>query len=172
MKTHRKFVLCAIFGFGIFVVLCAILNKYYDFAETGSDDWIHWYIREASTAVIVANIPGCWPLVHRIPILNTLLSDLPVTTAKNSSSNHPHSSQAVYSSRKNEGSNLGEKGNSTVVISSESEEYDTISEVQLEHWNEDERAVKSEKNVAKKESGETSKEDWRNTSQSFLTTAV
>lgn len=28
--------------------------------------WTFWYIREASTAILVANIPNCWPLLRRI----------------------------------------------------------------------------------------------------------
>lgn len=28
--------------------------------------WEFWYIREASTAVLVANMPMCWPLLRRI----------------------------------------------------------------------------------------------------------
>lgn len=43
-----------------------MLNKYYSFAFPFSPMWTFWYIREASTAIYVANIPNCWPLVRRL----------------------------------------------------------------------------------------------------------
>lgn len=47
-------------------ILCAVLNKYYSFAEPFSSQWTFWYIREASTAVLVANMPNCWSLMRRL----------------------------------------------------------------------------------------------------------
>lgn len=47
-------------------ILCAVLNKYYSFAHPFSPQWTFWYIREASTAIYVANIPLCWPLMRRV----------------------------------------------------------------------------------------------------------
>jgi hypothetical protein len=47
-------------------ILCAVLNKYYSFNDPFSPMWTFWYIREASTAVLVANIPNCWPLLRHI----------------------------------------------------------------------------------------------------------
>jgi hypothetical protein len=81
----RKILLCCTFGLGIFVVrhsipyphgccimanskqiACAIANRVYSFANIVSIQWIYWYVREASTAVIVSNIPNCYTLLRRI----------------------------------------------------------------------------------------------------------
>ena len=43
-----------------------VLNKYYSFAYPFSPMWTFWYIREASTAIMVANAPMLWTLVRRI----------------------------------------------------------------------------------------------------------
>ncbi|CZT11085.1 related to integral membrane protein PTH11 [Rhynchosporium graminicola] len=64
-KTN-KLILCVLFSLGIFVILCAALNKYYSFAHPWSIMWTFWYVREASTAVFVANMPMCWSLMRRI----------------------------------------------------------------------------------------------------------
>jgi BMFP domain-containing protein YqiC len=47
-------------------ILSAALNKYYSFTQPFAPNWTFWYIREASTAILVANIPQCWPLIRRI----------------------------------------------------------------------------------------------------------
>ena len=47
-------------------ILCAVLNKYYSFAHPFSPMWEFWYIREASTAFYVANMPMCWSLMRRL----------------------------------------------------------------------------------------------------------
>ncbi|KAF1809103.1 hypothetical protein P152DRAFT_367814, partial [Eremomyces bilateralis CBS 781.70] len=66
LPAKRKVLLCCIFGLGIFVILAAILNKYYSFSHPFSVDWTFWYIREASTAMLVANMPFIWTLLRRM----------------------------------------------------------------------------------------------------------
>ncbi|KAM3064916.1 hypothetical protein ACMFMF_011532 [Clarireedia jacksonii] len=66
MWIFRKGLLLGLFSLGLFVILSAILNKYESFADPFSAKWTYWYIREASTAVYVANIPTCWPLARRL----------------------------------------------------------------------------------------------------------
>lgn len=66
LPPTKKLVLCMLFSLGVFVILCAALNKYYSFAHPFSPMWTFWYIREASTAVLVANMPMCWYLLRRI----------------------------------------------------------------------------------------------------------
>lgn len=66
-RTLRKLVLCGVFSLGVFVILSAVLNRYYNFtAGYGSLVYLNWYAGETSTAVIVANIPHCWPLLSRV----------------------------------------------------------------------------------------------------------
>ncbi|KAL9609255.1 MAG: hypothetical protein Q9167_005956 [Letrouitia subvulpina] len=52
---------------GIFVILAAVLNRYYNFtAGYGSLIYLNWYVGEAATAVFVANVPHLWPLLSRL----------------------------------------------------------------------------------------------------------
>lgn len=66
LPVANKLILCVLFSLGIFVILCAVLNKYYSFAHPFSPMWEYWYIREASTAIYVANMPMCWSLLRRL----------------------------------------------------------------------------------------------------------
>ncbi|KAL6717073.1 hypothetical protein ACLMJK_004987 [Lecanora helva] len=62
-----KLVLCVVFSLGIFVILSAVLNRYYNFtAGYGSLIYLNWYAGETSTAMIVGNVPHCWPILSRI----------------------------------------------------------------------------------------------------------
>ncbi|TWU73368.1 hypothetical protein ED733_001130 [Metarhizium rileyi] len=70
LRTHwalkKKLILSAVFGLGGFTILSAVLNKYYSFKQPYGSQWTFWYIRESSTAIIVANLPLTWTLVRRI----------------------------------------------------------------------------------------------------------
>ncbi|KAF2460637.1 hypothetical protein BDY21DRAFT_280333 [Lineolata rhizophorae] len=74
LKSHlpirRKLILCGIFGLGVFVILSASLNKYHSFAQPYGAGWTFWYVREASTAMLVGNIPYTWNLLRRMFNLN------------------------------------------------------------------------------------------------------
>ncbi|ODA83241.1 hypothetical protein RJ55_01753 [Drechmeria coniospora] len=65
IAMKKKVVLCAVFALGGFTILSAILNKFYSFSEPYGSAWTFWYIRESSTALIVANIPLTWTLFRR-----------------------------------------------------------------------------------------------------------
>jgi hypothetical protein len=65
VDLKKKIILVGVFGLGIFVVLAAILNKYYNFSNPNTTLYMLWYIREASTAVYVANLPMMWPLFRK-----------------------------------------------------------------------------------------------------------
>lgn len=66
LPARRKVILCGIFGLGIFVILSAVLNKYYSFSNPYGSMWTYWYVRESSTAIIVANLPYTWTLLRRL----------------------------------------------------------------------------------------------------------
>jgi hypothetical protein len=66
LPLSRKLALCAIFGLGLFTILCAILNKYYSFTHPFGSEWTYWYVRESSTALIVANMPFTWGILRRL----------------------------------------------------------------------------------------------------------
>lgn len=66
--------------------MCAVLNRYYNFtAGYGSLVYLNWYAGETSTAIIVANIPHCWPLLSRVFHLGSFKS----------SSNDPNSASRL-----------------------------------------------------------------------------
>ncbi|KAL3458392.1 hypothetical protein BJX64DRAFT_301926 [Aspergillus heterothallicus] len=66
LSLSKKLTLCAVFSLGAFVILCSILSKYYSISQPYGMKWIDWYVREAATAVIVANIPQTWTLFRRL----------------------------------------------------------------------------------------------------------
>ncbi|KAI9742911.1 MAG: hypothetical protein M1818_003640 [Claussenomyces sp. TS43310] len=72
MPLKKKIVLCGLFGMGIFVILCATLSKYYSFSRPFGSQWTFWYVREASVAILITNLPHCWPLFRRIFKLGAL----------------------------------------------------------------------------------------------------
>ena len=93
LPLKKKLILCIVFSIGVFVIISAILSKYYSFSLPYGVDWVrlfitrqfmstfanfrpkvHWYVREVSTAVIVANMPHLWALVRRIFNLRAFLS--------------------------------------------------------------------------------------------------
>ncbi|KAF4624618.1 hypothetical protein G7Y89_g13555 [Cudoniella acicularis] len=85
LPRAKKFILCGLFGLAVFVILCAILNKYYSFAHPFSPEWTFWYIREASTAILVANIPMCWALMRRLFNLRSFNGSSPHTHSRSKS---------------------------------------------------------------------------------------
>ncbi|CEL11228.1 hypothetical protein ASPCAL14331 [Aspergillus calidoustus] len=66
LSLSKKITLCAVFSLGAFVILASILSKYYSISQPYGMKWIDWYVREAATAVIVANIPQTWTLFRRL----------------------------------------------------------------------------------------------------------
>jgi len=66
LPLRRKLVLCGIFSLGAVNVLVAALNRYYNFTEPDDYVFLVWYCAEASTAVMVANMPFCWTLLQRV----------------------------------------------------------------------------------------------------------
>ncbi|KAI3574070.1 hypothetical protein IWW34DRAFT_634317 [Fusarium oxysporum f. sp. albedinis] len=70
LPWKRKLVVTGIFSLGIFVIISATLSRYYVFAKPDSILWIFWYVREASTAIMVVNIPHLYALLRQIFHLN------------------------------------------------------------------------------------------------------
>lgn len=72
LPLRKKLVLIGIFSLGFFVILAAILNKYYSFSQPFGSMWTFWYTREVSTAMLVANLPFLWTLLRRLFGVNPL----------------------------------------------------------------------------------------------------
>ncbi|KAL4791241.1 hypothetical protein BDV19DRAFT_393352 [Aspergillus venezuelensis] len=66
MSIRKKILLISVLGLGVFVMIAAILNKYFNFASPDTTLYQLWYIREASTAIYVANLMCWWPLLRKI----------------------------------------------------------------------------------------------------------
>ncbi|KAE8154053.1 hypothetical protein BDV25DRAFT_136198 [Aspergillus avenaceus] len=66
LPLRSKLTLIGVFSMGTFIILCATLSKVSSFKDPFSPQWLFWYVREASTAICVANIPNCWTLVRRV----------------------------------------------------------------------------------------------------------
>ncbi|CAD6498973.1 BgTH12-04627 [Blumeria graminis f. sp. triticale] len=66
LPKGKKLMLTSVFGLGIFVILAAALNKYFSFCDPFSHVWEIWYMREASMAVYVANMPMLWSLSRQL----------------------------------------------------------------------------------------------------------
>lgn len=66
LKRRRKVVLVGVMSLGLFTIIAAILNKYFNFASPLTTTYQIWYIREASTAIYVANLMCWWPLLRKL----------------------------------------------------------------------------------------------------------
>ncbi|KOS36765.1 hypothetical protein ACN38_g12467 [Penicillium nordicum] len=66
LPLHRKMLLLCVMSLGLFTIIAAILNKYFNFASPLTTVYQIWYIREASTAVFVANMMCWWPLLRKL----------------------------------------------------------------------------------------------------------
>ncbi|QDS76194.1 hypothetical protein FKW77_008228 [Venturia effusa] len=62
----KRAMLIAIFSLGIFVILAAVLNKYYNFALPYYTVYMVWDIRETGTSIMVANVMCLWPLIRKM----------------------------------------------------------------------------------------------------------
>lgn len=64
LPTKQKVALIGIFSMGSFVIVAAILTKVFNLGDVYSTVYMLWYIREASVAIYVANLPMIWPLLR------------------------------------------------------------------------------------------------------------
>lgn len=65
MDLKRKLLLIFPFSLGFFTIACAIASKHLTFTRPFSAEWVFWYTRESSTAMIVSNMPYTWALIRR-----------------------------------------------------------------------------------------------------------
>jgi hypothetical protein len=66
LPLKRKLILCGIFSLGIFVIIASIMNSYYSFKNPYKQTWVAWYVRETSTAILVANLPFTWTILREL----------------------------------------------------------------------------------------------------------
>jgi hypothetical protein len=115
LPWDRKLILCCIFGLGIFVILASVLNKYYSFIHPFGSQWTYWYIRESSTAMIIANLPFTWTLLRRMFKLQAFDGEgntqrtVPYHSSRSARGRHvktsPRQSRTIAKTEVNRGSN-------------------------------------------------------------------
>lgn len=66
LPIKRKMILCFIFSLGLFTIAAAILSLHYSISNSYIHTWLSWYLREASMAIIVANIPFTWTILREL----------------------------------------------------------------------------------------------------------
>ncbi|POS83086.1 hypothetical protein EPUL_005601, partial [Erysiphe pulchra] len=64
VPLKQKSVLLVIFSMGIFVIVAALLTKTFNLTNLFDPSYVMWYVREASVAVYVSNLPLIWPLLR------------------------------------------------------------------------------------------------------------
>ncbi|KAK2028950.1 hypothetical protein LX32DRAFT_693587 [Colletotrichum zoysiae] len=78
---RQKAVLVFVFGLGLAVVAAALLTKVFNLRDPYSPGYMLWYVREASVAVCVSNLPLVWPLLREwFPCLRALTAPGEVPT--------------------------------------------------------------------------------------------
>ena len=66
LPMRKKIPVVLIFSLGFFTIIAAILNKVYSFSQPFGSLWTYWYVRESSTALLVANLPFVWTFWRRV----------------------------------------------------------------------------------------------------------
>ncbi|KAF4452566.1 hypothetical protein F53441_4585 [Fusarium austroafricanum] len=64
LPKKRKIGLCCVFALGLFNILAAVLNRYYNFSNPNSYVFLYWYVAEGGVALWVGNLPLCWPVIR------------------------------------------------------------------------------------------------------------
>ncbi|KAL5121286.1 hypothetical protein ACEQ8H_000754 [Pleosporales sp. CAS-2024a] len=64
LPNKQKIGLGVLFSMGTFIIIAAVLTKYYNLSNVYATTYMLWYTREASVAVYVSNLPGIWPLLR------------------------------------------------------------------------------------------------------------
>jgi len=108
LPLKRKLILCGIFSLGIFVIIASILNSYYSFMNPYKQTWTFWYVRESSTAILVANLPFTWTILRQFFDLGTFDEANPppwtfhsarTAQGRRTAQLHSHSAQTAASAR-------------------------------------------------------------------------
>ncbi len=127
LPLKKKIIICGIFSLGVFTVrlpllrrisciafisrldavtkVCAqliatILNRVYNLRDPYGDSWVAWYLREPSTAVLVANMPMMWPLVQRIFHIGSFMSETRGSGLRSGPHTGPSSHSRSFGSRR------------------------------------------------------------------------
>jgi hypothetical protein len=66
LPLKNRLILGTMFSLGFFTVACALVSKYKSLHNPYSNRWMIWYLREAFTAMLCANLPLTRPVLQRL----------------------------------------------------------------------------------------------------------
>ncbi|KLU85643.1 hypothetical protein MAPG_04665, partial [Magnaporthiopsis poae ATCC 64411] len=70
---RQKTMMLSTFSLAGFVIVAALLTKVFNLSNVWDPQYMYWYVREASVAIYVSNIPVVWPLLRDwVPCLRHL----------------------------------------------------------------------------------------------------
>lgn len=108
LPWRQKIVLVFIFSLGVFVVIAALLTKIFNLTNVYSPGYMLWYVREASVAVYVSNLPMIWPLLREwFPSLKYMSPGF---------GRSRYTGAGAKKSRRNKTARYGESQNSTIKL--------------------------------------------------------
>jgi len=90
LPWQKKLPLVLVFSLGLFDILAAVLNKVYSFSQPFGNMWSYWYVRESSTALLVANLPFVWHFWRKITGYNTVVTRRSASTHMDTGLSHPN----------------------------------------------------------------------------------
>ncbi|GAB7344893.1 hypothetical protein MBLNU457_3330t1 [Dothideomycetes sp. NU457] len=141
----QKIMVLLIFSMGLFVVTAAILTKVFNLSDVYSTSYMLWYIREASVATYVTNLPMIWPLLREIlPFLTSPTSSL----KKSGTPTNPTYKSGTFGSRltgrrTNTRNEVGDTRRSTKSLTGR-ETIDEVNEYQLQDISEVEKTYEDD----------------------------
>ncbi|KAH9886372.1 hypothetical protein F4778DRAFT_479071 [Xylariomycetidae sp. FL2044] len=107
LPWRQKAVLGLVFGMGIFVIVAALLTKVFNLSNIWDPSYMLWYVREASVAIYVSNLPMIWPLLREwFPFLKTLSPGSYLPGSKGQPPRRTHRIAGKPSSSSNDSSGL------------------------------------------------------------------
>jgi hypothetical protein len=139
MPVRQKVGLGIVFTLGGYVIVAAVLTKAFNLSDVYDPSYMLWYIREASVAVYVANLPILWPLLREwLPCLrhSTRSPTLPLSTYKSFDNEPKRFSRSRFSWRKS-GHGADAKATVTSIITG------PLSRVSRENTRDEEKRPKS-----------------------------
>ncbi|CRG83345.1 hypothetical protein PISL3812_00696 [Talaromyces islandicus] len=65
MSLKEKVPVLFIFSMGFFLIICAIVSKFFTFRDIFDTSYQFWYLRESSVGVYITNLPYIWSFLRR-----------------------------------------------------------------------------------------------------------
>ncbi|KFZ16484.1 hypothetical protein V501_02224 [Pseudogymnoascus sp. VKM F-4519 (FW-2642)] len=101
LPTKQKIAMVLLFSMGLFVIIAGIMSKSFALLPQNLDNIVYafWYLREASVAVYVANMPLLWPMIRVITKFITREKDTTVSKSTGNSAAYELRTRKMQSQR-------------------------------------------------------------------------